>query len=64
MPISENIMDIFEPCDCDYCRKWLATPRRLRLVYSCSDYVEHRHRFRAIAWLCGRWQLFQRVMAL
>lgn len=29
-------------------------PRRLR--WTCSDFMDHDHRWYVTAWLCGRWQ--------
>jgi len=30
--------------------------KTLRIIWTCSDHVQHQHRFRWAAWLCGRWQ--------
>jgi hypothetical protein len=29
------------------------TTRELRMTWSCSDYVQHKHKYRLTAWLCG-----------
>lgn len=29
---------------------------KLRLCWTCSDFVKHEHRWRWSAWLCGRLQ--------
>jgi hypothetical protein len=29
---------------------------RIRMFWTCSDFVHHEHRWRWTAWLCGRWQ--------
>jgi hypothetical protein len=34
--------------------------RRLRIRWTCSDYVSHSHRWRWSAWLCGRVQWLAR----
>lgn len=31
--------------------------RKLKLCWSCSDYVQHEHRYKWTAYLCGRLQL-------
>lgn len=38
-------------------------PRRLRLCWTCSDFVSHEHRTWAGAWLCGRFQWLRRKFA-
>jgi len=30
--------------------------RKIRISWSCSDYVHHEHRYKWTAWLCGRIQ--------
>jgi hypothetical protein len=30
--------------------------RRIRFVWTCSDYAHHEHRWHWTAWLCGRVQ--------
>lgn len=31
--------------------------RKIRIVWSCSDFVHHEHRTKGGAWLCGRVQM-------
>jgi len=33
--------------------------RRIRIIYTCSCFVRHEHRWKATAWLCGHWQYLQ-----
>lgn len=37
--------------------KYRTRTRGLTMQWTCSDYVHHSHRFRWVAWLCGRAQL-------
>lgn len=30
--------------------------KALRIVWTCSDHMQHQHRFKWVAYLCGRWQ--------
>lgn len=30
--------------------------RKMRLNWTCSDFVKHEHRWKLAAWLCGRAQ--------
>ena len=32
--------------------------RKLKFAWTCSDFSHHQHRWKWIAWLCGRWQYF------
>lgn len=34
--------------------------RRIRFVWTCSDYVSHEHRWYWSARVCGQWQRFKR----
>jgi len=39
------------------------TPQRpeIRIVYSCSNFSSHYHKWKAIAWLCGRFQYMRAI---
>jgi hypothetical protein len=30
--------------------------RKLKIRWTCSDFVKHSHRWKWSVWLCGRWQ--------
>jgi hypothetical protein len=30
--------------------------KKLKIIWTCSDFVHHEHRYKWIAWLCGKWQ--------
>jgi len=32
--------------------------RKLKIMWTCSPYVHHEHRWKWTAWLCGKWQKF------
>lgn len=32
----------------------------IKVVWTCSDYCSHKHRFKFVAWTCGRAQLLLR----
>jgi len=33
--------------------------KKIKINWSCSNFVKHRHRFKFTAWLCGRVQMQQ-----
>ena len=33
--------------------------RKIKPVWTCSDYVYHEHKYKLTAWLCGRIQYFK-----
>lgn len=35
------------------------TPERIDVVWTCSDFVKHEHRYRWVAKICGRVQLIR-----
>ena len=32
--------------------------KKIKIVYSCSDFAKHEHRYYFTAWICGRVQKF------
>jgi hypothetical protein len=36
--------------------------RKAVVIYTCSDFVHHQHRWRWSAWLCGRVQKYRAEM--
>lgn len=36
--------------------------KRIRMVWTCSDYVKHYHSTYIGAWLCGRVQAFRAML--
>ena len=32
--------------------------RKIKLIWTCSDYVYHEHKYQFTAWACGRIQYF------
>lgn len=32
--------------------------KKISVCYSCSDVMQHEHKTKIGAWLCGRWQAF------
>ena len=31
---------------------------RIKIYYTCSDFKKHYHRYKFVAWICGRLQYF------
>ena len=36
--------------------------KKLKFIWSCSDFVKHEHKFYFTAWLCGKLQYFRGVL--
>ena len=34
--------------------------QKIKMVWTCSDYINHEHKYKFTAWLCGRGQDIKR----
>ena len=35
--------------------------QKIKMVWTCSDYINHEHKYKFTAWLCGRIQYLKRL---
>lgn len=36
--------------------------RKLKINYTCSDFVKHEHKYKWTAWLCGKIQYWSMIL--
>lgn len=42
--------------NCQYNSDIFFRPHKIKIIWTCSNFVHHEHKFKLTAWLCGRFQ--------